>query len=98
MSRQPIELGGDKRVVKKGQGPGVSQRKNYIDFCLGTLKNSTTDPYADAVSLVEDCLRELSAGDFPPKLFVLWLTSAFKPYEPIVAAVSEELARRGFGD
>lgn len=94
-----------RRVRRSGSGripprsaAAMTQRKNYLDFSLGTLDGPSGHPRWDAKRLVSECLKRLSRDEFPPRLFVLWLTPEFKPYDIIVAAVSEELARQGLGD
>jgi signal transduction histidine kinase len=77
-----------------------SPTATYLRVALGTLKRSPQEPLeSDARRLVDRCAARLRGEEVhPPKLFVLWLTKAFRPFETTLQAIHDALASQGWGD
>ena len=76
------------------------RNSRHIRVVAGRLRGIQSTPQLSAAALVDDCVRRLSEGAkrFPPKLFVLWLTPAFQPYEKLVPELRAALDAAGFSD
>ncbi|MBI3417051.1 MAG: GAF domain-containing protein [Verrucomicrobia bacterium] len=77
--------------------PPPSLVKTYVHIGLGRLKAPGKQKQRAGAQLVQECLQGIDCSRFPPKLFILWLTPTFHPYEGVVSDVHMALAKRGFG-
>jgi len=71
----------------------VSDRPpNYVQVVVGKRAEPSGDPEADGRDLARQCLEQIDRRRFPPRLFVLWATPDFQPYEQVLAGIRAELA------
>src|ERR1700680_2367814 len=77
--------------------PTSAQRlRTYLSVRCGKLVEPGGDGYADGAALARQCLP--APEDrlvFPPRLFILWATPWFHPYEQTLEAIHAELSKNG---
>lgn len=70
----------------------------YIDTRIETLREPSGSAEQDAAKLVQSVVGVTPAGDFPPRLFVLFLTRPFMPFDGFVKSVRKQLNKAGLSD
>jgi len=70
----------------------------HLEIKVGGLKKPSNFSGLDAARLLHRCTTGLDVHSFPPKLFILWATPSFAPYDALVSDLREQLNKKGFRD
>lgn len=72
---------------------------HYVRVTLGTLTVPSNSPSEDGAELVRQCLADLDHESHPPKLFIAWITPAFREsYRPLLQGIQTALVDRNLED
>ncbi len=71
-------------------------RYTYLRTSYGKLTIPSDAGYQDGIKLAQQCLASLDdRSAFPPRIFILWATPRFQPYQKLLEGVDDELAKAG---
>src|SRR5262245_23546844 len=71
---------------------GIGMPSYYLQFTCGKLSTPGDSVETDGAYLARQCLDRLSNNPgLPPRLFLLWATPSFQPYERLLAGIQAML-------
>lgn len=71
----------------------------YFQTAVGVLDGPGSEPDRDGERLAQECLAKIDLERFPPKLFILWLTPAFRSsYLLVLQGIRSKLEDLGYGN
>lgn len=66
----------------------------YLHIGLGTLSSPPNSIRESGRLLVDECLGGIDPERHPVRLFVLWVTQSFQPFNQLLDGIHEELAQK----
>lgn len=77
----------------------LRRRKSYVQMTVGRLAGPGRDPAEDGGHLARQCLDAIDdPSRFPPRLFILLATAAFRPYQCVLAGIRNVLFAKGIAE